>query len=252
MAQITACIRGCTERGKHAGCADPETCPGCQPATCADGSLLCGPCEAALEQLLGDTHEGLAWITCWLADNLGQHIRHISTLGGQGSRPDARMDRLVAVASIMSELQVAICEIAEDFAEHHGITPPGRSDGHLPALGLLRRWMGTLRRWEPAGDALDELLDLRDQAHVVAPWRALHDPEADEYAASLLYLAPPQTTDEICARFGITPTRLRKARSRRKVTPVDDLERPLRWRPWDVFCWMHPKEAENYLGRMAC
>ena len=251
MTDATACIRGCTIPKRHAGCAEPDACPGCLPAPCESGSLLCRVCEAKLGELLGDTHEGLAWITSWLADNLGQHIRHVSALGGQGSRPDAKMDHLVAVATIMSELQVAICEIAEDFAEHHGITPPERSDGHLPALGLLRRWMGTLARWEVVPDLLDELLDLRSQAHAVAPWRELHSPDADGYAASQIYLAPPETTDVVCRRFGIPPSRLWKARQRRKIRPVDEDEKPLRWRPWDVFTWLHPKEADYYRGRLA-
>ena len=252
MTDATTCIRGCVIPKRHAGCADPDTCQGCLPAQCETGSLLCRACEAKLAQLLDDTHEGIAWITLWLADNLGQHVNHVGTLGGRGGNPDSRMDRLVAVASVMSEMQIAIMEITEDFAEHHGITPPARQDGHVAALGLLRRWSGTLRRWEPVGCAIDELLDLKSQAHAVAPWRPIHDPEADQYAASQLYLAPPQTTDEVCERFGIAPARLWKARQRGRLVPVDQSEKPLRWRPWDIFLWLHPREAQTYLEQMAC
>lgn len=251
MTEPTACARGCTTRGKHAGCVNPETCPGCQPSPALDGSLLCGACDAALHQLIAsDGHEGLAWILLWLSTNLGQYLRHVSTLGGSGCS-DSKADHLVAVACVMGEIQIAICETAEDFASSCGATPPGRGEGHLEALAFLRRWIGTLARWEVVPDLLDELLDLRDQAHAVAPWRELHSPDADEYAASQIYLAPPEPTDVVCQRFGIPPSRLWKARQRRKVSPVDEAEKPLRWRPWDVFTWLHPKEAEYYCGRLA-
>lgn len=250
MTDATACIRGCAIPERHAGCADPDTCPGCLPAPCDSGSLLCRVCEARLGELLGDTHEGIEWITYWLADNLGQHVNHIGALGGRDGNPDSRMDRLVAVASVMSEMQIAIMEITEDFAEHHGITPPARQDGHMAALELLRRWSGTLRRWEPVGDAIDELLDLRSQAHAVAPWRPQHGPQADQYAAVATFQAPPETTEEVCKRFGITAERLRQAKRRGKVTPTGVEGRELLWRPWDVFTWLHPAEAQDYLDDM--
>lgn len=250
MTDTTACIRGCTIPGRHTGCADPDACPGCLPAPCKTGSLLCRVCEARLAQLLGDTHEGIEWITYWLADNLGQHVNHIGALGGRGGNPDSRMDRLVAVASVMSEMQIAIMEITEDFTEHHGITPPARQDGHTAALELLRRWSGTLRRWEPVGDALDELLDLRSQAHAVAPWRPQHEPGADLKAAKAILQAPPETTEKVCKRFGITAGRLRQAKRRGSITPTGAEGRELLWRPWDVFAWLHPAEAQAYLKDM--
>lgn len=250
MTDATACIRGCVIPNRHAGCVDPDACKGCLPARCESGSLLCRACEAKLAQLLDDTHEGIEWITSWLADNLGQHVNHIGALGGRGGNPDSRMDKLVAVASVMAEMQIAIMEITEDFAEHHGITPPARQDGHVAALGLLRRWSGTLRRWEPIGDSLGELLDLRSQAHAVAPWRPQHGPNADQYAAKLTLEAPPETTEQVCKRFGITAERLRQAKRRGKVTPTGAEGRELLWRPWDVFTWLHPVEAQAYLKDM--
>lgn len=241
---------GCIKPGKHAGCPDPDLCPGCQPAMRATASRLCLRCDAALGQLiLSDGHEGLEWITLWLADNLGQYIRHSTNLGGPGGNADAKMDHLVAVSSVMSEMQIAIIETAEAFADSRGITAPERHEGHLQALAMLRRWIGSLRLWEVASDTLSELLELREQAHAVAPWRQLHDPNADEYAAAEVYRAPAETTAEVCARFGVSEASLWKAKQRKKIQPVNEDERPLRWLPWDVFAWKHPAEAATYLER---
>ncbi|QXT62743.1 hypothetical protein [Tessaracoccus palaemonis] len=237
------CARGCTRPDRHlSACPDTDTCPGCEPRLTEVGHL-CRRCHTRLERYLGDdtSCESIAGAARWLADNLGQHLR--SPRGGRGAGDS--IDRLVSVADAMSGLQIALVELAEDYLQRH-------VDDTTPAAvaARLRPWATALAAWEPISGTLDHLDDLMHEAHAVAPWRG-RDPHRSEEAAAALYLAPAESTEEICTRFAIAPQRLWKARQRNKLTPFDPHAKPLSWRPWDVFAYLHPDDARRYEAILA-
>ncbi|WP_040281345.1 hypothetical protein [Tessaracoccus massiliensis] len=264
--EITYCAAGCTRWNAHLStcthtdlhddtCDDPhctgcheDLCYGCEPRL-AEVGLLCGRCHKRLTTLLddADNRESIAGVCAWLDDNLGQHVR--SKAGGNHGRSANPGESFVTVMAALSDLQISLVEMATDFLEDRGMRPlADTSPGHV--TGRLRPWISTLAAWEPIAEHIAHFAELRGQAHGVCPWRG-KDPAASDEAAVLLWGQPPETTEQICARFKIAPQWLKDARRRRGLTPIDETERPYRWMPWDVFAAMHPEAARSYEARMA-
>ena len=272
------CARGCTRRGQHLpdcptdtphhtdcrdddcdGCRKP--CTGCLPRTATHG-VLCGwperdedgnqvgwrGCYGLLAQLLGPVadRESIAGCALWLADNLGQHIRAAQV--GKSAPSAHAGEHFVTVASIMSDIQISLAEMSEDFREAHCMSPLRDNDPSLLA-GNLRSWIDTVAAWEPIADHIDHKLELRGLAHAAVPWRGT-DPRASDHAAVMIYHLPPEPTEDICQRFAIKPTWLRWHKWRGDITPEAEGVRPLYWRPWDVFRLLHPAEARHYETRL--
>ena len=259
--ETIACARGCLRWGHHAtdceqsdphtpGCVsdqcdgcNTEQCPGCMPRE-AETGLLCRGCTKRLETLLAgpEERESVAGACEWLADNLGQHLRS-APMGGTGRSANPG-EGFVTVMAALRDLQVGFAEFAADFLASRSMRPlEDTSPAHIAAR--LRPWLGTIAAWEPIADTLDLLIAWRGQAHGVCPWRGV-DPGVTVEASVMLYFAPPEPTDAICARFGVTDVWLRQRKSRGDIEPVQEGVKPLWWRPWLVFELLHPDAARRY------
>lgn len=252
MTDTLYCIRGCTRWDHHltdCDATDDNPCKGCEPRQVETG-YLCPSCLGKLSTLLGppEDRESVAGASQWLADNLGQHIRH--SMGGKPAGDGSTHgEHMVTVMAVMSDLQIALAEMAEDFTNSRRMR---LGTDHDPAAvaARLRPWLTTLADWEHIGDHIDALTKWMRQAHAVCPWRG-KDPDAHLSVAATLYLAPTEPTDAICDRFKVAPQWLKDARRRHGLEPERDGVRPLWWRPWDVYAILHPETARRYEADMA-
>ncbi|MBK7822835.1 MAG: hypothetical protein IPJ61_17680 [Tessaracoccus sp.] len=255
------CQRGCYSREKHLpycehrddhtpGCVNdqcygcnPERCDGCQPREATVG-VLCDNCGRRLDELLGDSDEGVAGVCTWLAETLVHPYRCNLGKSGRGNGENDGFERL---HDALNDLQTAWAELAADFLSARDARPVGTNPDEIAQR--LRPFARQLAEWEPIADTIDHLIELRANAHAVAPWRGRNPDEADEVAA-VLYLAPAETTPDICAKFGIPEKQLHNARHRGLIQPERDHERPLSWRPWSIYAWLHPDAAQRYEQRV--
>lgn len=267
----TWCARGCYAYDRHLadcegtdwhtpacvdaacpGCND-QRCDGCQPREAAEGNL-CESCCRVLGSLLagpdetanGRPVESIAYVARWLAEQLHNPIRCNLGKSGRGSGED---DAFVRVFAALTDLQIAWAELAVDFLG--GVDARPVTDRNPAAISArLRPFARQLCAWEPIADTIDHLIELRDAAHAVAPWRGKNPDAADEVAVAL-YLAPAETTGEICARFGLTEQWIKDARRRHGLRAVVEGVKPLSYRPWQVYELLHPKAATDYEARLA-
>lgn len=252
MTNTLHCTRGCIRWGKHltdCPATDDQPCKGCEPRPVETG-YLCTRCLGQLHTLLGtpDDRESIAGCYLWLSDNLGQHIRH-STGGKPSGDGSTHGEHMVTVMAAMSDLQASLAEFAEEFTDSRSMR---LGTDHAPAAvaARLRPWLTALADWEPIGDQIDHLQMLIGQAHGVAPWRG-KDPDASVEVAAMLYLAPAETTDQLCQRFRLVPQWFKDARRRRGLRPEQEGTKPLWWRPWDVYRILHPDTARRYEADLA-
>ena len=188
----TWCARGCYAYDRHLadcegtgwhtpacvdaacpGCND-QRCDGCQPREAAEGNL-CESCCRVLGSLLagpdevtnGRPVESITYVTRWLAEQLHNPIRCNLGKSGRGSGED---DAFVRVFAALTDLQIAWAELAVDFLG--GVDARPVIDRNPAAISArLRPFARQLCAWEPIADTIDYLIELRDAAHAVAPWR---------------------------------------------------------------------------------
>ena len=271
MSEPVWCVRGCYAWGKHLpdcdqrddhnpGCVDDacpgcnaEQCPGCQPREAYEG-VLCAHCCQVLGVLLAgpdDTDQygpvqSVAYVCAYLAEQLHNPYRCNLGKSGRGSGED---DAFVRVFTALTDLQIAWAELATDFLG--GVDARPVTDRNPAAISArLRPFARQLCAWGAIADTIDHLIELRDAAHAVAPWRGKNPDAADEVAA-VLYLAPAETTGEICARFGLAEQWIKDARRRHGLRAVVEGVKPLSYRPWQVYELLHPKAATDYEARLA-
>ena len=217
MTETIACARGCLRWGYHAsdceqsdphtpGCIDEQCagcndqrCDGCQPRETAEG-ILCESCCRVLGSLLagpdettnGRPVESIAYVTRWLAEQLHNPIRCNLGKSGRGSGED---NAFVRVFTALTDLQIAWAETATDFLG--GVDARPVTDRNPAAISArLRPFARQLCAWGAIADTIDHLIELRDAAHAVSPWRGKNPDAADEVAVAL-YLAPAETTAQV-------------------------------------------------------
>ena len=267
----TWCARGCYAYDRHLadceqrdwhtpacvsdacpGC-NEDRCDGCQPREAAEG-LLCESCCRVLGVLLAGPDEtdngapvqSVAYACAYLAGQLHNPLRCNLGKSGRGSGED---DAFVRVFAALSDLQIAWAELAADFLSTVDARPVTDHDP-VAIAARLRPFARLLCAWGPIADTIDHLIQLREAAHAAAPWRGKNPDAADEVAA-VLYLAPAETTSEVCARFGLTEKWIHNHRHRGKIHPDHDGVKPLCWRPWDIYEVLHPEAARRYEAQLA-
>lgn len=267
----TWCARGCYTYDRHMadcegvdwhtpacvdaacpGCND-QRCDGCQPREAAEGNL-CESCCRVLGSLLagpdettnGRPVESITYIASWLAEQLHNPIRCNLGKSGRGSGEN---DAFVRVFAALTDLRIAWAELATDFLGGVDARPVIDHDP-VAISARLRPFARQLCAWDAIADTIDHLIELRDAAHAVAPWRGKNPDAADEVAA-VLFLAPAETTQEICKRFGVNEQWVWQRRHRGLLAPEHDHTNPLRWKPWDVYKLIEPAAAKRHEARLA-
>jgi len=171
---VPGCARGCARPGRHLPtCADPSTCPGCQPRPAELGDL-CHACARTLRTWLAPglpPPEGsVPWVIGWLAVvQLGWPLHAaIDVLPGRGGEAPPPLSVAIhdTLQALRGELQVAgrlLCSL-------HGLRGP---DDWVPVD--LTRWLHAhiedLAGAPFAAHLWDGFARVIGQAHALAPWR---------------------------------------------------------------------------------
>lgn len=233
------CIRECVIRNSHLTNCSDLGCKGCLPRP-SDEGYLCDRCYTKLRTLLASKSnpESLACIIDWLGENRGQNLTQ--TLGGgiSGKGGVASYgERSAVILSTSVDIQRSLRELLSDFAPE--ATPA--LDATLMYLGMR---LDALANWEPIGDHLTHLEDLREDAHAVAPWREKKDDKIVR-AAALLFLAPAETVPELATRFNVKESKIRKLHKDGYLSKDDIFSKVVTHRPWFVFKILEPEAATD-------